>query len=307
MLIAGTFADLDWLSRYVSASAYLAWHRTWIHSILFAILVSVALSVVFSRSKENARSGVSIFSLLVPVTAAALLHILLDAFQPQGALLFWPFRSDRIALDWIPHLDPWILGLLIISIAFPELLRLVSSEIGAKSKAPRGRVGAITGFSFVLLYLLARIWLHGTALSLLPPRTYGGESPRRLAALPQSLSLFQWDGIVETDSAIRLLPVEPLRGNLFDPERGLTIQKPEASPELDAARGDGMAKFFVARSRFPHAALERTLSGYEVTLRDLLYLQETQTQLHVKCTVELNRTNQVVENEIGWDVNRNAN
>ena len=74
---------------------------------------------------------------------AALLHLAMDSCQSSGVMLFWPFSSRRIAADLLPRIDPWILTILIACIALPELLHLVSSEIGAKSSKPRGQTGAL--------------------------------------------------------------------------------------------------------------------------------------------------------------------
>src|SRR5258708_33838696 len=95
----------------------------------------------------------------------------------------------RFAWDWLPGVDPWILALLLAGILLPELFGLVGSEIGAKTKAPRGRNGAIAALVLALIYVGGRATLHGNAVAQLDAHTYRGESPRRLAAVGDPASL----------------------------------------------------------------------------------------------------------------------
>ena len=67
---------------------------------------------------------------------------------------------------------------MIAAIVLPELLHLVSSEIGAKDKKRRGFAPAITALVFVLLYIGLRAELHATAVAQLQNRAYAGESPQ---------------------------------------------------------------------------------------------------------------------------------
>ena len=70
-----------------------------------------------------------------------------DAFTP-----FWPFSAKTFSFDVAPFIDPWLIVILVAAILFPELVRLVSDEIGARAKRPRGRNGAIAGLFFALFY-----------------------------------------------------------------------------------------------------------------------------------------------------------
>ncbi len=318
-VLAGTIANVDWLSAYVGPSAFLTWHHTYAHSILAAIFISaffplILLASVFKRGLGSAASvpngnavsfDVSAMRVLilgafqVPL-CAALLHIAMDACQSSGVLLVWPFSSKRFAADWLPRIDPWILTILIACIALPELLHLVSSEIGAKAKKPRGQTGAIIGLALVLIYVGARATLHSNALALMESRTFHGETPRRASAFPETLSLLAWHGVVETESALNEIDVDAASPNTFDPESSLRIFKPEPSTALDAARNTAVAKRFLAIAQIPKASLEKIETGYVVVLRDLRYSAAGETQHEIAAIIELDANNKVTSQELVW-------
>ena len=224
----------------------------------------------------------------------------MDACQSNGVALFWPFSSRRFAADWLPGLDPWILTILIACIALPELLRLVSSEIGAKSKKPRGQTGAIIGLALVLIYIGARATLHSNVLALMESRTFHGETPRRVSAFPESLSILTWHGVVETESALNEIDVDAASADTFDPDSSVRLFKPDPSPALDAARNTVVARRFLATAQIPKASLEKTETGYVVVLRDLRYAAAGETAHEIAAVIELDPSNKVTSQELVW-------
>jgi len=238
-------------------------------------------------------------TLVLPL-CAALLHIATDACQSSGVMLLWPFGSRRFAADWLPGLDPWILTILIACIALPELLHLVSSEIGAKSKKPRGQAGAIIGLALVLVYVGARATLHSNVLALLESRTFHGETPRRVSAFPETLSLLTWHGIVETEGALNEIEVDAASADTFDADSSVRQFKPDPSPALDAARDSIVARRFLATALIPRASLEKTEAGYIVVLRDLRYAAAGETQNEIAAVIELDPNNKVTSQELVW-------
>ncbi|MGC2529647.1 MAG: metal-dependent hydrolase [Candidatus Acidiferrum sp.] len=325
-VVVGVAADVDWLSNYLSPSVFLNWHGTYFHSILAAILYSI-LPVIFFAVLGSIWGGIIVpighlkedeaasddpkvwrpfvlrssatYGLAAPFSCA-LLHIAMDACQSDGVMLFWPFSSRRIAADWLPGIDPWILTILIGAIAIPELLRLVGSEIGAKSKKPRGQTGALIGLALILVYVGARATLHSNATSLLSSRAYHGETARRAWAYPETLSLLTWRGVVETESALDEIDVNVAAASDFDPDYSLRIFKPEPSPALQAARNTNVAKRFLATAQIPKASVEKTETGYVVVLRDLRYEASGQTKHEVAAYIELDRNSQVTSQEFVW-------
>ncbi len=114
-VLAGTIANIDWFSNYFGPSAYLAWHGTYTHSILAAILISAIFFAIFFARVLMGGLGIAaevpngnavsidvralrvliLGAFLLPL-CAALLHIAMDACQSNGVTLFWPFSSKRL-------------------------------------------------------------------------------------------------------------------------------------------------------------------------------------------------------------------
>jgi membrane-bound metal-dependent hydrolase YbcI (DUF457 family) len=324
VVIVGTVADIDWLSNYFGPSAFLSWHGAYTHSIAIAALISLFLPVILFlaifwggmgidivlpqgqakpddlRAVRNLALRSVIIGVFTAPFCAALLHIAMDGCQSDGVALFWPFSSRRFAADWLPRIDPWILTILIVAIALPELFHLVGSEIGAKTKKPRGQTGAIIGLALVLLYVGTRATLHSNVIALMESRTFHGEAARRASAFPESLSPLTWHGVVETETALNQLDVDAASPNTFDPDASFRLFKPETSPALDAARNTAAAKRFLATAQIPKASLEKTETGYVVVLRDLRYAASGETQREIGAVIDLDAGNKVISQDLVW-------
>ncbi len=298
MLIAGTIADIDLLSVLFGPAGYFNAHRTYTHSLLgTAVIVVFAVFLTRFLAKEHRES---VFGLVFPLMFAAAFHVLLDLFQSEGVALLTPCRPSRFAFDWLPVIDPWILTLLLAGILLPELVRLVSSEIGAKNKSPRGRTGAIVALVLVLAYIGARALLHSASVAALEARSYHGESPRHVAAYPDALSILAWHGVVETQSLLCLVNVPAGPGRNFDPENAECFHKPEPSLELDAAQRSRTAQEYIRVVPFPSAVVAKTVDGYEVVIRSMRDLAEGQTRHRVDARVLLDSQFTVTSEELVW-------
>ena len=301
ILIAGTVADLDALSAYFGPSAYLTFFRTYFHSLTAALLIS-ALVVLpfFLRKPDPAKALPSYVTIFIAAFSAAVLHLFLDLFQSTGVELFWPFSSRRFATDWLAHLDLWMMAILLAGVLLPELSRLVTEEIGARSKGPRGKLGASLALAAVILYLVARFVLHGNALAALESRTYRGELPRRVAAFAESSSPFRWHGIVETERAIYEVEVAVGPSANFDPDSATAAYKPESSAALDAARDTAVARRFLQAARFPKARVEKTLQGYQVVLRDFPYGRDANSGRYVEAVIDTDPSGRILSEALAW-------
>ena len=109
-------------------------------------------------------------------------HLLLDFTNAYGVRPFLPFSGRWYAWDIMPIIDPLLLALLILGLAVPWLLRLVSEEVGARK--PRLVPGAVFCLGAMVALWGIRDFAHRRALSILDSRTYSGEVPQRFSALP---------------------------------------------------------------------------------------------------------------------------
>jgi membrane-bound metal-dependent hydrolase YbcI (DUF457 family) len=304
ILLAGTIADIDGVSAYFGPSAFLTYYRTCCHSLfaafLFALLVTLPFLLRNRRSPEKQTSLLAIFK---PTLAASVLHLLMDTWQSGGVELFWPFSTRRFELDWVAHFDLWILAILLAGIFLPMLSGLVTEEIGAKSKGPRGRTGASLALASVILYAAARFALHGSAMAVMESRSYRGEQPRRVAAFPESGSPFRWHGLVESDRALHNVEVELGPAAAFDPESATTVYKPESSPALDAARNSVVARRFLQVARFPKASVEKSPQGFHIILRDFPYTHGVKSGPRVEALIDTDAAGNILSQELAWDSN----
>jgi membrane-bound metal-dependent hydrolase YbcI (DUF457 family) len=301
IVVAGTLADLDALSALFGPSAYLDWHRTLMHSIVSSAVTDLILGVVYLLIRhKDTPAKISTAAFLSAVVLSGFLHLAMDACQSAGIMPFWPFGAYRIAADWLAGVDPWIIAILLATLLLPELSRLVSDEIGAKSKGSRGRAGAILGLTLVTVYVGVRANYHANALATIQARTYRGESPRRSSAYPESVSIFTWQAIVETDHALRELTVDATPGASFDPENGTTLFKPEPSPVLDSAQNAEAARKFLRIASFPKASIEKTPEGYAVQIRDLCFAASGQTRHEVVAVIQTDSNGKVRRDELEW-------
>lgn len=301
MLFAGTIADIDLISALWGPAVYFSVRRTCTHSILGTVaVVLIAIVFTFVLSKKPLKPGEGIGELVLPLALAATGHVVLDGLQSEGVALLWPFRFRRFAMDWLPSVDPWILALLACGILVPELFRLVSSEIGAKDKAPRGRNGALVSVALIIAYIGARAVLHSGSIALLEPRSYHGESARRVGAFPDVLSIATWHGVVETASYMCLAEVPVGPGRSFDPESADCLHKPEPSPELDAAQKTRVAQQYLQAAPFPRAMVAHTQTGYEVEIRSMRDMAENEKHHRVAAEISVDKTFAVTRQELVW-------
>jgi membrane-bound metal-dependent hydrolase YbcI (DUF457 family) len=311
IVIVGSIANVDVFSAMVGPSAFIEWHRTVAHSIVVSLIVSTTLASAYiwatrDTPEEKTPAGVPALpkaprsALFVAVIFAGLLHSGLDAGQSDGTMILWPLSRQRVALDWLPHIDAWIIAILLAALLLPELTRLVTDEIGAKARGARGRVGAIVGLVILALYVGMRADLHSNAIATLQNRSYDTGAPHRVAAYADGGSPFLWHGIVETERALHELDVGIFAGSAFDSDSGVTLFKPEPSPILDQAQRTEAAKKFLAAAQFPKADIEKTADGYEVELRDLRYAGIGETRREIRARIDLDANGKILNDELIW-------
>jgi len=300
-VVAGIVADVDVSSARFGPAAFLQWYRTYTHSAVAAVAFAVVVSLVVLLLLRGRQNKDAFATILLAALGASLLHIAMDFCQNVPVQLLWPFREQRYSADLVAHFDLWILLLLLAGAFLPQLFALVTEEIGAKSKAPRGRIGAILALIALMTYIGGRFVLHGNALAMMESRTYQRESARRIAALAESDSPLHWHGIVETERALHDLELSVGPGGSFDPEGGTVAYKPESSPPLNAAEKTDAALRFLQAARFPKATVEKTPTGYRVEIREFSSQREAHTARSVMVVVETDANANVTSQEIIWE------
>lgn len=109
--IGGTIPDLDvFIGRllYGNEIQAMAFHRGFMHSILFAILACFVFGwITFKLYNTRKRQGTSTLKNWIWLFFWAIFtHPILDCFTPYGTQLFAPFSSYRVAFNNIAVVDP---------------------------------------------------------------------------------------------------------------------------------------------------------------------------------------------------------
>lgn len=118
--LAQSIPDFDVVAVLWSSTAEnLLAHRGFMHSFLFALLVSIAAAFLAERHHRSA--GISRTTWMVFFTVELFTHLLLDGFNAYGVGWFEPFSHVRISLHTIFVADPlfsFVAGLALIVLLF---------------------------------------------------------------------------------------------------------------------------------------------------------------------------------------------
>ena len=299
LIASGVAADLDLLSYFGGASAYLRWHDTILHSLLGSAIVAVAVAMIFWFAwRKNAKAPLRFGPVLLLSSIGAGAHLLLDLATVNGVQLFWPFRAGSIGSDWLNGIDAWILAILVVGLLLPGLFRLVSEEIGVRKKGNAPSKMAIAALVVVALYIGLRAEMHASAVQELLSREYHGRIPLTAGAFPDPTSPFSWYGVVNTPNTIETLEVRAGPAGSLDADSSLTHFKPDNSQALDAARRAPLARRFLAYARFPIAEIDSFDGGFRVTLRDLRFPGGSDAAGNMAAVIELDQRLAVRDEEI---------
>lgn len=288
LIVSGVAADLDLLSYFGGANAYLHYRYAVLHSFVGAPILAILIALAFWLASRRNQAPLRFSRVLLLCVIGIGVHILLDVATADGVQLLWPFRARWFSWDLLSGVDPWILAVLAAGLLLPALFHLVSEEIGSKKKRQRPSKGAIAVLVIAALYIGVRAEMHGTAVQTLLGQDYHGATPLVAGAFPDSASLFLWRGVIDTKNTIEVVSVPVGGGDIFDASSSLTHYKPGSSPAIDAARDAPLAQEFVRYARFPLADMENTAHGYRVTLRDFRFPEDADTPDNMIAVIELN-------------------
>ena len=260
MVLAAEAADIDVLWGFKSSIAGLQHHRGITHSFVGApFMAALALGFVYllhryrlrkrpaRQSGPPVRWGFLYFCALL----AALSHLLLDYTTAYGIRLFEPFNYRWYSWDIVSIVEPLMLLALVGGLAVPGLLGLVNQEIGARSKGPRGRGGAIFALICVVIIWGVRDYQHHRAITTMNSFEYHDAEPLRLAAYPYMINPFRWHGVVETEDFFETVPVNSLVPEI-DSDAGILYYKPPVTDALQAAKASYLGRVYLDWAAFPY-------------------------------------------------------
>ena len=281
LILAANAPDVDIVTRLGGTDLYLLWHRGPTHSLLLSPLV--ALSVVL-LIRAVARKKPSYRRALLPAWIGVLSHVLLDWTNIYGIRLLWPITEQWFQLDINFIIDLWIWAILLVAVIVPGLSQLLGKEIGAGQ--PNYQFWAILALCAFVGYDVFKFVLHQRAVDSLEAFLYQRQPPLRVAALPHPLDPWRWLGLVETQDAYHLRPLN-LR-KLSPPARLFSFAKqPEAELAVQRWKHLRPVQAFLSFSQFPlYRQLPATNDGVQLELRgwDLRFGLPTEDRfsLHIR-------------------------
>jgi inner membrane protein len=188
--------------------------------------------------------------------------------------MFAPFNWRWYSWDIVFIIEPIILLALIAGLTFPWLFGLINEEIGARSRGPRGRAGAIFALVCLVIVWGFRDYEHRRALNAMSALTYQGATPIKMGAYPYWINPFRWHGVVETETLFQTFPVNSMVPAVDERSEAQTYYKPEETPVTQAAKASYFGRVFLDWSVFPVTqteALQGDLKGYLVRFEDLRF------------------------------------
>jgi membrane-bound metal-dependent hydrolase YbcI (DUF457 family) len=306
LIVAGVLPDLDLLSIFAGPATYLRIHHTVTHSLLGSLVLAATIAAVFcllerrkgndsgARAARRNEAPISFKSALALSAIGVAIHILLDACGTDGVRLLWPFGGHFTSWDLLPPIDPVIQLLLLAGVALPSLVKLISEEIGERRRGSPPIRGAVIALVAVAAYIGLRADLHSRAVNLLLSHDYRGNTPTLAGAFPKGNSPFNWRGVASTQNTIEVADISLVGDESFNAENTTTDFKPEPSPMLDAGQQARVSREFLSVARFPIANIETTDTGYQFTMHDLRFPEDSADPSNLRAVVNLNFENQVV-------------
>lgn len=313
MTIAAEAPDIDIVTYFKGTLFEFAHHRGITHTFIGIPFVTAAVLLfvwavhrIRTRTPEKAAARIERLKkrglpteprwglLYLLGLLAGFSHILLDYTNNYGVRPFAPFSYHWYAWDIVFIFEPLLYVVLIGGLLLPSLFRLVNEEIGAKTRGPRGRLGAILAIAGVLAVWGVRDNQHRKAVAAMQARVYNGADPIRASAFPYPLTPFTWYGVVETHDFFVQTQVDSLTPEV-DPHENMQIRyKPEETPASLAAKSSYLGHVFLDWARYPLVETEHLSppeSGYIVRFQDLRFMYPEMTGRRLLTgTVELDES-----------------
>jgi inner membrane protein len=292
MTLAAEAPDLDTLWSIDGPIAAFQHHRGWTHTLVglpveAAIVVGAIWLMHRWRSRRDkinptiirARATAPIrWGLLYCFALIALLsHLLLDWTNNYGLRPFFPFNPRWYAGSFVFIFEPVMFLLLLIALVAPSLFGLISSEVGARRAAFRGR-----GWAIFTLVAIVALWgwraaEHQKAVQLAMTSDYGGAEVLRVSVSPYPINPFRWHAVAETPQTYQLITIDTFNDIATTNGQGDVFYKPPTTLATLVAKRSWLGEVYLDWSSWPLV----TDTGTDpkglttVTFRDLRFMYDT--------------------------------
>jgi inner membrane protein len=264
LMLAANAPDVDAYPFFTDMLDYMDIHRGYTHALAFAPLVALLPLAIVKGVTRTRPTLIAWLSCILVVLS----HLLLDWTNVYGIRMLLPFSERWLRLDITNVVDPVIWLILIVALAIPSLLGLVSSTIGARKTSGVKQAWAWIALLSLFAYEGVRWNSHEKALGGLNSLLYMDEPAMAVYAFPDSFGTLQWRGLVEGESFFYEMPVD-FSGNFT--MRGAKLDyKIGHAPTVDAAK---QTRTFQVFERFNQVPFWRISPLVDVTQVDLLDLR----------------------------------
>jgi len=248
--IAGALApDVDTVARLWDPLAPITVHRIATHSLVgglpLAFLVTAALKAV--------RAPGSWVALATVAYGGVLSHIGLDALNPAGTAVLWPFDSGRIGLGWLYVVDPVVF-----------MVALTGWLVAWRWSARRSHAARAAIVAFAAYAVVAGGLSRAAAVEFRRLLAERGVDASQAVLVPIFPGPLHWMGVAETEGG-----VSQLRFWLGRSDRAPMTIVPTTGPRPDPSVETLPAvRAFRAVARVPIGSVRAEANGSVVEYRD---------------------------------------
>jgi inner membrane protein len=235
---------------------------------------------------------------------AGLSHILLDFTNSYGVRPFMPFSYRWYSWDIVYISEPVLWVILVGGLLLPKLFGLIDTEVGHRSRGPRGRVGAVVALVLMVTFWGLRDFQHRRALAAMEALTYQGQDAIRMSAYSYPANPFRWYGVVETSNFFEQVEVNSRTPEVDPQDRAQIRYKPEETAVTLAAKKSYIGRVYLDWAQYPVTEVEELSPprrGYVVKFYDLRYVYpDSPGRYPLSAWVQLDPNLKVVAESFGF-------
>jgi|GEM_PF-2699656 len=268
VLIGAEMPDFDYAIRlWGGRIAYLKNHRGPTHGLAVLPLLSGLVAGLLHYAWPGAPA---FWTLMLWTLLGGLSHVFFDLCNDYGTQGLWPFSRRWVALDLLPIIDVWTLGLIVVGWILTWATPLPREAI----------FGGV--WLLITLYVAGRFWLRRQAFQLVTAHfdlspDCGAVVPcgpgwrgERVTIQPRLLSLNAWRYVVQMPREYWVGTVWVRQGRVGDPERA----RNQHDRVVLASLKSQFVTAFAGWTRLPRVQVDRVESLYRVRWSEARYEQE---------------------------------
>ncbi|MGH9145650.1 MAG: metal-dependent hydrolase [Vicinamibacterales bacterium] len=278
LLLASNAPDSDvvvGLAR--GGEAYLSAHRGSSHGPLGILTLAVVVATLIYVARRRGRPPTPFFKLVGIALVGTLGHVLMDLPTSYGTRLFSPFDSTWYAVDLMPIIDVYLLGLLAIGLIAGRMTVAFGGHVAVA-------VLVLMGVNYAFRTVLHTMALGRAGGNRTDVVSSWPDAPRpklpndyscpaepctlEIAAIPTFVSPFSWRIIRQLPNGYDIREMDLLAGV----ERPIAWLPNDSAPAVDAARQGPATRSFLAFSRFPTARVRTHDDETVVRIFDVRFL-----------------------------------